>query len=353
MPPTNGTMMQSETPAGTVDRLHADSVIIEGHRDCYEQIHRINEGDDNPIRDRMVPRLRKGGVDALLYAIGGDTIAHSNGRDKRLLATLENLSAFRRALRDPHTGATTVLTAADVPSTPDGQVHFVLHLEGGGPLDGSLAALESFFALGVRSIQPTWNVRNELGDGVLERGSGGGLTRFGVDVLREMEDLGILVDLSHIAEAGFWHAVRSTERPLVVTHANARAVLDHPRNITDDQIRAVAERGGVIGAHTLPTYVDEARPDVDRMVDHMVHIAELVGADHLGVGADFIKSDGPRSGREALFHNPHKVPQLLDLGEIDELPNLTTALLRRGFADEEVQGILGGNFARVLRQILP
>jgi membrane dipeptidase len=345
--------MSTEASSDTVERIHADSLIIEGHRDCYEQIHRLNEGDDNPIKERMVPRLKQGGVDALLYAIGGDTIAHSNGRDKRLLATLENLQAFNRAMADPDTGATTVLTADDLPTAPDGRVHFILHLEGGGPLDGSMAALEAFFALGVRSMQPTWNVRNELGDGVLERDTNGGLTRFGVAVVREMERLGMVLDLSHMSEAGFWHSMRCTTAPLVVTHANARAVLDHPRNITDAQIQAVAERGGVIGAHTLPTYVDEAQPDVERMVDHIAHMAELVGVEHVGVGADFIKSDGPRSGREALFHNPHKVPQLIDMGEIDELPNLTAALLRRGFTDADVRAILGGNFARVLRELLP
>lgn len=335
-----------------VTDIHREAVIVEGHRDCYEQIHRLNEGDENPLRDRMVPRLKTGGVDLVFYAIGGDTIAHSNGRDKRLLATLENISAFRRALEDPATGATTVDDAEDLPSVPGTQVHYLLHLEGGGPLEGSLAALEMFRALGVRSIQPTWNVRNELGDGVQERATGGGLTRFGVAAVQEMERLGILVDLAHISEPGFWHTMRVTTRPLVVTHANARAVLDHPRNVTDDQIRAVAERGGVIGVHTLPTYVDESQPDAERVVDHVEHMIEIAGVEHVGVGADFVKSDGPRSGREALFHNVHQVPHLVDLSEVDELPNLTRALLRRGLSRSDVEAVLGGNFLRVLREVL-
>ena len=344
--------MSSTDVNPTVDDIHRETFIIEGHRDCYEQIHRINEGDDNPIGERMVPRLQAGGVDALLYAIGGDTIAHSNGRDKRLLATLENIAAFNKAVAEPATKAASVLAAADLPTAPDGKVHFILHLEGGGPLEGSLAALEAFYALGVRSIQPTWNVRNELGDGVRERDTGGGLTTFGVAAVQEMERLGILVDLSHISEHGFWHTIKVTSETLVVTHANARAVLDHPRNLTDDQIKAVADRGGVIGAHTLPTYVDEAKPTVDRMIDHIEPMFDLVGVEHVGLGAAFIKSDGPRAGREALFHNPHAVPQLTDLGEMDELPNLTTQMLARGISAQDTAAILGGNFARVLRQIL-
>lgn len=356
-PLANGVRKMSQTDTQTevdtaVDEIHNEAVIVEGHRDCYEQIHRINEGDENPIRDRMVPRLRAGGVDLLFYAIGGDTIAHSNGRDKRLLATLENISAFRQALEDPGTGAATVDTVDDLPSASGSTVHYLLHLEGGGPLEGSLAALEAFRLLGVRSIQPTWNVRNELGDGVQERGTGGGLTRFGVEAVQEMERLGILVDLAHISEPGFWHTMRVTSRPLVVTHANARAVLDHPRNVTDDQIRAVAERGGVVGVHTLPTYVDESQPNAKRVVDHVEHMIEIAGIEHVGVGADFVKSDGPRSGREALFHNVHKVPHLVDLSEVDELPNLTRELLRRGLSRTDVAAVLGGNFLRVLREIL-
>lgn len=348
-------MTETETtanPGVDVDNIHSQTLIVEGHRDCYEQIHRLNEGDENPIRDRMVPRLRAGGVDIVFYAIGGDTIAHSNGRDKRLLATIENISAFRRALADPTTGAAAIEDADDIPDAPDGKVHYVLHLEGGGPLEGTIAALEAFRTLGVRSIQPTWNVRNELGDGVRERDTGSGLTKFGVEAVREMEKLGIIVDLAHISESGFWHAMEVTSRPLVVTHANARAVLDHPRNLTDDQIKAVAERGGVVGTHTLPTYVDESQPNAERVVDHIEHMVDLVGVEHVGVGADFVKSDGPRSGREALFHNPHDVPFLDDLQEADELPNLTRALLKRGLSRTEVEAILGGNFLRILREVL-
>lgn len=336
-----------------VERLHNEHIIVEGHRDCYEQIHRLNERDENPVRDLLLPRLRAGGVDVLLYAIGGDTIAHSNGRDKRLLATIENIVTLRRLLDDPDVDATIVTSASELPARPDGTVRFILHLEGGSPLEGSLAALDAFYDLGVRSVQPAWNVRNELADGVRERRTGGGLTEFGVAVVRRLEELRMVVDLSHISEPGFWQALEVATRPVIVSHANSTAVCDHPRNLTDDQLRAIAETGGVIGAHTLPTYVDEERPEIDRLVDHIEHMIGVAGANHVGIGADFIKSDGPRPGREALYHKAHEVPQLVDLGEMDELPNLTQAMLKRGFSESQVSGILGGNFARVLAQLLP
>ena len=343
--------MTADAPDTAVAELHAGQLIVEAHRDCYEQIHLLNSGEADPIGGHLLPRLRAGGVDVVIYAVGGDSIAHSNGRDKRLLATLENMAALRELLERSSGGASIATARADIPKRPDGTIRFVLHLEGGGPLEGSLAVLDAMYRLGVRSIQPAWNLRNELADGVRETDTGGGLTRFGVGVLGEMEARGMLIDLAHISESGFWHSLRCTSGPLAVTHANAKAVHDHPRNISDDQIRAIAERGGVVGAHALPAFVDESQPTIDRLVDHIAHMVEIAGIAHVGLGCDFIRNDGPRSGREQI--PARVVEELEDFGEIDELPNLTAALLQRGFEAPEVAAILGGNFARLLGAVLP
>jgi membrane dipeptidase len=136
----------------------------------------------------------------------------------------------------------------------------------------------------------------------------------------------------------------------VVTHANARAVLDHPRNISDEQLRAIASVRGVVGAHCLPAYVDPDKAVVDRLVDHIAHMVEVAGIDHVGIGADFPTSDGPRPAREQRF--PRDKEQLDGFPEIDELRVLTTALVRRGFAEVEIGKLLGGNFVRVLREVV-
>jgi len=334
-----------------MDRLLAKSLIVEGHRDCYEQIHLLNIGDVDPVNRSIIPRLRSGHVDIVVYAVGGDSIAHSNGRDKRLLATLENISALGTGLRQSGGAARLIKTSDDVPDEPDGAIGFVLHLEGGGPLEGSLAALEALFDLGVRSIQPAWNLRNELADGVREEKTEGGLTRFGIDVLRHMEEWGLLIDLAHISPPGFWHALRITSKPLVVSHANSRAVHDHPRNLTDEQLIAIAERGGVVGIHALPVFVDESQPTIERLVDHVAHMVDVAGLEHVGFGGDFIRNDGPRSWREQI--PPRVVEELENFGEIDDLPYLVDALLRRGFTATEVGALLGRNFAKVLREVLP
>lgn len=343
-------MTQTGDLVTTTQRIHRDAVIVEGHRDCYEQIYRLNQGEENPIRDRLMPRLRAGGVDVVFYAIGGDTIAHSNGTDRPLAATLQNIDALAVALQHPDTGAEVLTDIAQLADTPDGRVRIVLHLEGGKPLEGDLSSLRTLHRLGVRSAQLTWNVRNELADGLLDSRTGGGLSRFGVDVVQEMNRLGMLVDLAHIAETGFWQAIEVAQAPLVVTHANAKAILDHPRNLTDAQLRAVADMRGVVGVHCLPAYVDPENPTVERLVDHVMHMVEVVGIEHIGIGADFPTSDGPRPAREQRF--PRKHEQLTGFDEIDQLPTLTSALLHRGLTECEVGAILGGNFIRVLREVL-
>ncbi|GAB3699123.1 dipeptidase [Nocardiopsis oceani] len=335
---------------GRARDIVAESVVVEGHRDCYEQIHHLNLGEVNPVKERLYNRLRGAAVDLTFYAIGGDTIAHSNGTDRPLFATLQNIDALTRALEDADVEAEILRTASELPEQPDGTVRFVLHLEGGAPLEGDLASLRTLHRLGVRSAQLTWNVRNDLADGVLERRTGGGLTRFGADVVREMNRLRMLVDLAHIAEPGFWHAVELSEAPVAVTHANARAVYDHPRNLSDAQLRAVAGCGGVVGVHCLPAYVDPEHPTIDRLVDHISHMVDVMGVEHVGLGADFPTNDGPRPAREQRF--PRKREQLDGFNEIDELPALASRMLERGYGIPEVAAILGGNFARLLREVL-
>jgi membrane dipeptidase len=248
-------------------------------------------------------------------------------------------------------GAADVLTDAEsLPSRPDGCIRFILHLEGCKPLEGDLSALHTLYRLGVRSAQLTWNVRNEVADGVMERRTGGGLSRFGVEVVQEMNRLGMVVDLAHIAEAGFWQTLEVAQAPVVVTHANARAILDHPRNLSDDQLRAIGESGGVVGAHCLPAYVDPENRTLDRLIDHVLHMAEVIGIERVGLGPDFPKNDGPRPAREQRFARKHE--QLIGLEDVDQLPVLTAALLRRGLTEDEVAGVLGGNFIRVLREVI-
>src|SRR5690606_7609238 len=168
---------------------------------------------------------------------------------------------------------------------------FLLVLEGGRPLEGSLAVLRQFFRLGVRCLLLTWNGRNELADGVGEGATAGGLSIFGREVVHEMKRLGMILDLSHLAAAGFNEAIDLYDGVVVATHSNAKALHDHPRNLSDEQIKRVAETGGVVGVAFMPAFLSSGTPTVETVVDHIEHMSALVGDAHVCIGPDF--SYGP------------------------------------------------------------
>ncbi len=178
----------------------------------------------------------------------------------------------------------------------------------------------------------TWNPSNALGDGALGR-QHGGLTDLGRSVLRRMEELGVVVDVSHLSEQSFWEALRSTRGPIIASHSNAAALHMHPRNLADEQLRAIAQRGGVVGVNFYAGFL--GAPTLDRVLDHIDHLAKVMGVDHAALGADY---DG--------------IPQApAGLEDVSKLPNLTAGLQRRGYTTEQIHKILGGNALRVFRQV--
>ena len=210
----------------------------------------------------------------------------------------------------------------------------MLSFEGAEPLADDPHLLEAFHGLGVRMVSLTWNGRNGFADGLLVAERPSGLTRLGKDLLRRMADLGMVLDLAHIAEPGFWDALDAFDGPVVVSHANARAVHDHPRNMSDDQIRAIASRGGVIGTVFYPRFLGEEGTFAD-VVAHVRHLRAVGGPCVLALGADL---DGVTS---------------LPVGftGVQDLPLVTAALLEAGLPEPEVEGWLGGNWMALLEKL--
>jgi membrane dipeptidase len=244
-----------------------------------------------------------------------------------------------------------ILHTDDLPAAPSPDVLcIVMSFEGGKPLEGRIENLRTFYCLGLRSMQITWNLRNELADGVKEERTRGGLTHFGHQVVREMDRLGMVIDLAHISRAGWFDVLEAASGPVCCTHSNCRKLYHHFRTIDDDQIKALAETGGVLGVNAIATMVDK-QPTLDRLVDHICHIAELVGVDHVGLGLDFVKDDGPLYPEDEIFGvgENRLIPEFENE---DDLPNMTECLVRRGFRDDEIMKILGGNFLRLLRAVL-
>ncbi|WP_456368108.1 dipeptidase [Thermococcus sp.] len=220
-----------------------------------------------------------------------------------------------------------------------GRVALWLGLEGGEPIGESLELLEVFHRLGLRVLTLTWSLRNAIGDGVFER-TKGGLTNFGVEVIGKAEELGILIDLSHINEAGFWDALDVTSFPLIASHSNARALCNHIRNLTDEQLKAIGERDGVVGAVAVPSFVHESDPTLERYVDHIEYMVNLIGSEHVGLGFDFVYYLDGWSGKSVRgFEDESKIPRLLEL-------------LNERFSEREVERITFKNFERVFKTVV-
>jgi len=328
-------------------------IVVEGHRDVYEQIYRKSVGEESPIRDAIAPRLIRDGINVCVYAIGGDSYSHSQNTGRYLETTLENIDMFLEEAPRSEGMISMIRTRSDLPDkVKPGQISFLLHFEGGMPLQGSIHQLRNFYRLGLRSMQLTWNFRNELGDGVWENRTKGGLTRFGVQVIKEMNRLGMVVDLAHMNREGFFQSLEVAEAPLIVSHANACGMLDNVRNLADDQIKAIADQKGLVGILALPERVSKKDATLDDLLKHLDYMVALAGIEHVALGLDFIKYDGPRTLKDQ--HHPlHERTYVKDFEEIEDLPKLLDGLIRRGYKEKDIALILGGNYLRVLKTILP
>lgn len=213
----------------------------------------------------------------------------------------------------------------------------ILSIEGGDALQGDLSALRMFYRLGVRSLCLTWNHRNEIADGVEDGISGGGLTPFGKDVIKEMNRLGMIIDVSHLSEKGFWDVIEISEKPIIASHSNAKKVCSHRRNLTDEQIIALKDKGGVMGINLCAGFLKEdGNASLRDVVKHIEHIAEIAGTDCIGIGADFDGID--------------KTPG--DIKGVEDLYKIFNQLLKMNYAQHTVDMIAGGNFLRVIKDVI-
>lgn len=212
----------------------------------------------------------------------------------------------------------------------------LLAVEGGEVLEGELRMLSVLYRLGVRSLCLTWNKRNEIADGVAEMQTGGGLTLFGRDVVREMNRLGMVIDVSHIAEKGFWDVLEISDAPVIASHSNSRAIWDHPRNLSDDQIKGIAQKEGVVGLNFVADFFGFPEYGLDQLLRHIDHICDLVGDDYLGFGSDFDGTDNLLAG----------------IKDVTVYPKIVSSLEKRNYKEKTVRKICGENCLRVLQHTL-
>jgi membrane dipeptidase len=351
-------------PSGISDEaaaLHRDSLVVDSHNDSIvlhirlgnrsmsdrpaeedpsgsallarDGIVRYLRGPLPPVDGKPVepqidfPKMRAGGLDAAFFSVDV-TRAWRN----HLAYALDGHGFFAADLAAHADEAVVARCAAEVRAArAAGKLAAVLTIENSEALDGSLNVLRMFHQLGIRSIGLTHNPRALAADGVGEARTGGGLTEFGARLVREMNALGMLVDVSHISERGFWDVMQHTTKPVIASHSNCRALCDHIRSLTDHQLRALGANGGVVGISFVPDFVDRERPSITRVLDHIEHAMELAGPAHVGLGSDF---DGGGTV----------------LQDATEVPRLTQGLLDRGHSHAVIRGVLGENLLRVFEQ---
>jgi membrane dipeptidase len=317
--------------APSAQSAHRDATIIDLHNDILLAVHT----GQRDVRARSevghsdLPRLREGGVDVQVFAL----FIHPKEADRGFARLTELLDAFDGlvATSDQVLGRAT--SVADIERLEHaGQLAVVLAIENGSALEGDLAHLDAAYQRGVRMMSLTWNHTNKLAGGAMESQCGG-LTAWGRRVLARMQDLGMIVDVSHLSEQSFWDTLAATRGPLVASHSNAAGLTPHPRNLSDEQLRALGRRGGVVGVNFYPTFTGGG--SLARILDHIDYMVHVMGPDHVALGSDF---DG-FTGR------------VQELEDVAQLAHLTAGLLARGYDGQTTKAILGVNALRVFREV--
>ncbi|MEU4405383.1 membrane dipeptidase [Streptosporangium sp. NPDC023963] len=332
--------------------LHSDSVVADTHNDLLMAVTaRPPHRWASFFRDRWLPQLREGGVNLQVLPVFIDGQYRPEGALRQTLRMIECAHVLAEGNAD---AVRLCLDGTQIDEAlAEGRIALVLALESMPGLDAAVELVPTLHRLGVRVASIAHWGRTALADGSGEDATGSRLTAAGVETVREMERLGMIFDVSHLGASGVEHVLELATRPVMATHSSARALRDHHRNLTDDQIRAVTATGGVVCVNFLAAFLSEdpAEYTVDRLVDHIAHIASVGGIDHVGLGPDFVREvmhDVTPPCCE-MDYGVDPFAALPGLSGPSGLPLVTDALLKHGFADEEIVKIIGGNVHRLFR----
>ena len=362
--------------------IHFNSIVIDTHDDTTQRLldPEFDLGARHSDGGVDIPRMKEGGLDAIFFSI------YISGRITGPVAVqraLQQIAAVRETVTRHPNDLVLCTTAAEVrQAKAANKIAVLMGVEGGHMINNDLANLDKFYTLGVRYMTLTHMVNTDWADSSTDKPAHNGLTPFGKQVVVEMNKLGMMVDISHVSDKTFYDVLATSQAPVIASHSSCRALCDAPRNMTDDMIKALAAKGGVIqinyhvgflsqefqdatkknpeigktveseskkrcgddeacqlieGDKIIRDFVAQGKlPRVDwsRIVDHIDHAVKLVGADHVGLGSDFDGADMPY-GMEDVSH----------------LPQITEALLAKGYSASDIQKILGGNTLRLMQDV--
>jgi len=381
-------LVLTQQPAGDqvsarAKQLHERAIVVDSHDDTTQRLvfdKNFNLAARNQNGNIDIPRMREGGLDALFFSIWVPSDVTGPPAVKR---ALDQIDAVREAVRTFPNDLTLATTAAEVRrAAAERKIAALMGMEGGHMIDDDLRLLRVYAALGVRYMTLTHFKNNNWADSSTDKAAHHGLTAFGKDVVREMNRLGVMVDISHVSDKTFNDALEVSKAPVIASHSSVRAIANHPRNMTDDMMRALARNGGVMminyhagflseefrvasekksgnvvesmaamskkcGGNEACTTLESERIDHEAMargelpkvswekiVEHIDHAVKVAGADHVGLGSDFDGATMP-----------------LGMEDASKLPKLTDALLKKGYSEGDIQKILGGNILRVMEAV--
>jgi len=390
-----GSVATAQTPAGTAvspraQKIHNSALVIDTHADTPQRF--LDEGfdigstDPNDIGHISLDKARRGNLGAEFFSIWVDPET-SQGHFARHTFDLID-SVYTQAARHPDRMMMAFSTADIERAHREHKLAALMGIEGGHSIEADMHLLRDYYRLGVRYMTLSWSNTNEWADSSGDIDDPkvqhhNGLTDFGKQVVLEMNRLGMMVDISHVADKTFWDTIATTKAPVIASHSSARALTNAPRNMTDDMLKAVAKNGGVVQVNFFDGFIDEnfrkandaqkdateaaqkkyiaerkaegkevsyieidrierewigkiPRPPLSSLVDHIDHIAKVAGIDHVGLGSDF---DGVSGA----------TPQGIDSAA--DLPKITQALLDRGYSADDIHKILGGNLMRVFHEV--
>jgi membrane dipeptidase len=340
----------NDTLSDRVAELHRQAFIVDAHFDLpLDVAMRRERGENRVIETSYMESFRSGGVDLLVGAIFiHDYFLPEMGLRK----ALDQISHLHDEFEESPGQLRLCRSVREARAAKEaGEVGLFLSLEGADPLQNDLGLLRIFYELGVRALGLVWSRRNYVADGAffapLAEGLKGGLTPFGVKLVEKSEELGIVLDLSHINDEGFTDVMEIVTTPVVVSHSNCRSLADTARNLTDAQIETVARNGGVIGINSVNMFVDPDKEEagVADLIDHVDHVVNICGIDHVGIGFDIC------NGFTDFLQLEEPLPAYDIISSHRQLPAFTGGLIERGYSDEEITAILGGNFLRVYEQV--
>jgi membrane dipeptidase len=371
----------------TADKVHASSLVIDTHADTPGRFVDENYDIAGPRGKGYVDlaAVRAGHLGAEFFSIWVDPEKYKGQLAHRALDMMD--SVYEQARRHPDAMMMAFSTADIRRARKQHKLAALMGVEGGHAIENDIRILRDFYRLGARYMTLTWMNTNEWADSSGDEDKPeiqhhNGLTPFGREVVAEMNRLGMMVDISHVSDKTFWDAIRASKAPVIASHSSARALTNHSRNLTDDMLRAVAKNGGVVQVNFFSAFVDEdyrkafealrpklsqsakeidekykdadpavrtrereraeeelvatiPRPPLKSLIDHIDHIAQVAGVDHVGLGSDF----------DGIASSPAGIDSAADL------PRITEALMARGYTAGDMRKILGGNLLRVFGEV--